>query len=410
MRNRLTRLWAILGLGGHLAVQRVRQTAPRRTTVTILGVAFAVGLCVTVSGVSVAVADQGSVVGSNVDYWMVPEGESSSTLPVSVGGPQFGDVHPVAADLTSRDKIQSASPVALRLLDFSHANTTEYVLAVGVIAHPDLTIGGVNTSALTPGDPHYANGSYDGPWTDEVVLSSGASELLNASTTDTITIPNQSSGDDRSMSVVDVSSGGQSALGSVPIAIVHLSELQALTDGTDGDTADQFLVATGTVDVRDDLAGIYEHSRVVTRSDTGVSTITNSDLALALAGAGLLISLIVGVLFVATTMGLEVTTDRRLWATLTAVGFSTRSRLTLLFVQTCLLVFTGGILGAVLGRLGVLAANTGIGAVLGDTVVAVYPPIFVLYALGIAFCIVLITTPYLLWLTARGSVTETLTT
>jgi putative ABC transport system permease protein len=400
---------ALLGLGAQLVVQRLRHTAPRRTIITILGIAFAVGLCLTVSGVSVAVADQGSVVGSNVDYWIVPESESSSTLPVSVGGPQFGDVHSVASQLTARDDIAYASPVSVRLLELSHANTTEYVLAAGVIAHPDLTIAGVNTSALTAGDPYYADGNYNGTRTGEVVLSSGASELLNASRADTVDFPTRTN-TAQSFSVVEVTSGGASGLGSVPIAVVHLSELQAITGGTSGDTADQILVATQSVGVRDDLASLYEHSQVTTRSDSGLATVANSDLALALSGAGLLVALVVGVLFVATTMGLEVTTDRRLWATLTAVGFSSRSRMLVLSLQTCLLALVGGLLGALLGRIGVFTANTAINSLLENTVVAVYPLEFVPYALLIALGIAVLTTPYLLWLTSRGTVTKTLST
>jgi len=407
MRKILTRLWALLGLGAQLVVQRLRYTAPRRTAVTVVGVAFAIGLCVTVSGVSVAVADQGSVVGSNVDYWIVPESESSSTLPVSVGGPQFGNVHAVSERLTARDEVSYASPVSLRLLELTHANTTEYALVAGVVAHPDLTVAGVNASSLTAGDPHYANGSYDGPWTGEMVLSSGGSELLNATQSNTIQISSKTTSSQQ-FSVTEVTTGGTSGIGSIPVAVVHLSELQSITGDTEGDTADQILVATETVGVKEDLASIYTNSRVVTRSDTGLTTVANSDLALALAGAGLLVALVVGVLFVATTMGLEVATDRQLWATLTAVGYSTRSRMLLLSLQTGLLVLMGGALGAILGRIGVFTANTAINSLLEDTVVAVYPPEFVGYAFIIALGIAVLTTPYLLWLTSRGTVTETL--
>lgn len=409
MRNRLRRLRAQIGLGGQLVVQRLRYTAPRRTTATILGVAFAVALCLTVSGVSVAVASQGSVVSSNVDYWVVPESESSSTLPVSVGGPKFGDVHAVTDRLADQDNIRYASPVALNLLEVAHGDTTEYVLVAGVVAHPDLTVAGVNASGLTRGDPHYANGTYSGPWTGELVLSTAASDLLGATTTDTVTVPNRTGGRDRTFNVTAVTAGGDSGVGSLPVAVVHLAELQTLTGGTTSDTADQLLVATNAPAVQDDLEGLYPESRVITRG-SGVATVTNSDLALALAAAGLLVSLVVGVLFVATTMGLEVSTDRRLWATLTALGFSTRSRALLLFIQTTLLALAGGVLGAGLGRLGVFAANTAVGSVLEQTIVAVYPIEFVAYALALATGIAVLTTPYVLWLTTRGRVTETLST
>jgi len=409
MRERLTRVRSLVGLGGRLVAQRLRHTAPRRTAVTILGIAFAVALCLTVSGVSVAIADQGSVAGSNVDYWIVPEGESSSTLPVSVGGPRFGDVHAVADRLTSRSDVVYASPVSMQLLQLSHRGTTEYVIVAGVVAHDGLTVAGVNTSALTPGDPHYENGTYDGPWTGEVVISDGAGALLNATPSDSVTVRGQATST-REFTVAAVTDGGESGFGDVPVAVMHLSELQTLTGATTSDTADQILVASTNPNIENDLAGVYAHSDVVTRSDTGLTSVTDSDLALALAAAGFIVALVVGVLFVATTLGLEVTTDRRLWATLSAIGFSARSRAFLLFAQIGLLALVGGVLGVILGRLGVFAANTAVGTVFENTLVAVYPIEFVGLGLTMALVVAVLTTPYLLWLTTRGTVTDTLKT
>lgn len=407
MRDRLHRLRGLIGLGSHLAHQRLRHTAPRRTTATILGVAFAVALCLTVSGVSVAVANQGSVVGSNVDYWVVPETESSTTLSVSVGGPAFGNVHPVAERLTARSDINYATPVALRLLEVSHNGSSEYVLIAGVVVHPDLTVAGVNTTALTPGDPYYGAGNYTGPWTGELALSTAASDLLNASTTEHVTLTSPTQSAARNFTVTTVTKGGDTGLGTIPVGVVHLAELQALTGSTSSDTADQLLVATNSPNVRAALTNLYPQSKVITRG-TGVTSVTNSSLALALAAAGLIVSLVVGVLFVATTVGLEVTTDRRIWATLTAVGYSRRSRALLLFIQTALITLAGALLGIILGRLGVFAANTAIGTVFEQTIVAVYPVEFVAYGLALAAGIAILTTPYVLWLTTRGRVTETL--
>lgn len=413
MRDFLHRIRGLTGFSGQLVYQRLRHTAPRRTTAAILGVAFAVALCLTVSGVSVAVASQGSIVSSNVDYWVVPETESSTTLPVSVGGPAFGDVHRVANRLTQHRDIAYASPVSIKLLQLTHNATTEYVLVAGVIAHPELTIAGVSARPLTSGDPHFANGTYTGPWTDELVLSTAASDLLNASANDTVTFGNLAAGQRqrstaaRNFTVTAVTEGGESGLGTIPIGVMHLAELQSLTGGTTSDTADQILVATTSPRVRDDLTGLYPQSRVITRG-TGLTSVTNSKLALALAVAGLIVSLVVGVLFVATTLGLEVTTDRRLWATLTAVGFSTYSRAFVLFLQTLFITLCGGVLGIVLGRVGVFAANFAIGSIFEQTVVAVFPPEFIGYAVGLAAGIAILTTPYVLWLTTRGRVTKTL--
>jgi putative ABC transport system permease protein len=154
MRERLTRIRGGVALGVTLVGQRLRRTAPRRVVYSVLGVALAVGLFVLVASVGVGLTAQGSVVDSDADYWIVPESESSATLPVSVGGPQLGSVHGVADRLSDRDDVRYASPVAVSLTEVARANATEYVLVIGVIAHSDLTVGGVHAGPLTPGDTH----------------------------------------------------------------------------------------------------------------------------------------------------------------------------------------------------------------------------------------------------------------
>jgi len=408
MGSRLRRAVARLQLSGHLVRQRLRHTAPRRTVLAVVGVALAVGLFVTVSGVSVALATEGSVVSSDVDYWITPEGTSSTTLPVSVGGPRFGEVHSVATRLSETAAISYASPVAVDVLRVTHNGTGEYVILVGVIAHPDLSVAGVSAAPLTPGDPHYANGTYEGPWTGELVLSTGASDLLNATHGARLQLQAQRGSQNRSLAVAGVSAGGTTGLGSVPVGLLHLAELQALTGATTGDTADQILVATDDVGVRDDLAGVYSNSNVVARSDSGLNRLTESSVALALATAGFLVSLVLGVLFVATTLGLEVQTDRNLWATFSALGFSRWSRALLILFQTLLLGVAGGVLGLLLGRGGVWVANVALTSMVAGTTVAVFPPAFIAVGLLLAVGIALFTTPYLVWLTARGNTIEAL--
>lgn len=409
MGSRLTRLRGLLGIAAGIVIGRARSRIPRRLILSSLGVALAVALFVSVAGVGIGLADQGSVLGSNVDYWVTPETESSSTLPVNVGGPQFGSVHPVAASLSERSDVMYASPVLVTLANVGHGETDEYVLVAGVVAHEDLEVMGVEAANLTAGDPHYANGTYAGPRTNEVVISTATADLLNASRNDTIAIPNRTAGGiPQNFTITGVSTGGTSGAGQFPIALVHLAELQSLTGATDSDTANQILVATNSQSVESHLAGLYDHSRVVTRSGSSVATVASSDLALALAAAGLLVAIIVGALFVATTMGLEVTTDRRLWATLAAVGFNTRSRTLLFISQTVFVTAVGGLIGVALGWGAITAINAAVGSVFDATTVAVFTAELAVAGLGLAVLVGLLTAPYLIWLIARGSITEAL--
>jgi len=409
MRSRVARFRGLLSVAVAIIVGRARSRIPRRLVLSSLGVALAVTLFVSVAGVGIGLADQGSVLGSNVDYWVTPETESSSTLPVSVGGPQFGSVHPITAQLSERSDVTHASPVLTTLANVGHAGATEYVLIAGVVAHPDLEVMGVSATNLTDGDPHYANGTYAGPRTNEVVLSTAAADLLNASQDEAITIPNRTAGGTaQNFTITGISSGGASGVGQFPIALVHLSELQSLTGATDGDTANQILVATTSSSVESELTGLYDHSRVVTRSGSSLSAVTNSDLALALAAAGSLVAIVVGALFVATTMGLEVTTDRRLWATLAAVGFDARSRTALFISQTVFVTAIGGVLGVLFGWGAITAINAAVNSVFEATTVAVFTPELAIAGLGLAVLVGLLTAPYLIWLITRGNITNAL--
>ena len=410
MGERLARLRGSAELGAAVVGQRLRHTAPRRVAYSVLGVTLAVGLFVLVAGVGVGLATEGAAVGSNADYWVVPESESSATLPVSVGGPQLGGVHEVAAALSARDDVRYASPVAVTLAELTHGGATEYVLVFGVVAHPDLRAGGLSAEPLTPGDPHYADGTYDGPKTNEMVVSAGTADLLGATAGETVLFgsPGGTGRDGTRMTVVNVSAGGAPGFESVPVALVHLSELQAVTGDTARDPADQLVVAAESPAVRGDLETLYDRTEVVTRSSAaGVGA--DADLALAVGGAGLVVSLVVGSLFVATTIGLEIRRDRRLWATLSALGFSASSRALVVLVQTGLVALVGGVAGVALGRIAIAAANAGVARYVDETTVAVFRPEMALAGLAVSVGIVALTGPYVVWLTSRGTAKAGLT-
>ena len=404
MGERRTRLRGAAGLAATILARRLRHTAARRILYSVLGVALAVGMFVLVAGVGVGLATQGGGVGSDADYRVVPESESSATLPVSVGSPRLGSVHEVAARLTARDDVRYASPVAVTLTELTHGDTTEYVLVFGVVAHPELRVGGLSAASLTPGDPHYANGTYSGPTTNEMVVSSGAAALLGTTAGDTVAVRGRGDAGQTAthMTVTNVSTAGAAGLDGVPVALVHLAELQAATGNTERDTADQLIVAAESPGVRDDLETLYDRTEVLTRSSAGGAG-SDADLALAVGGAGTVVSLVVGSLFVATTIGLEIRRDRHLWATLSALGFAPSSRALVVLVQTGCIALAGGVLGIGLGRIGIAVANVGVSATLDVTTVADFRPAIAVAGLGVAVGIVALTGPYLLWLISRGT-------
>ena len=385
-----------------MAVSRIKHRlfvdGGRRLLLSIVGVAIAIALVVTVTGISVGLATNTTVYSSDVDYWIVPESASASTMAVSVGGPAFGAVHPTTEQIENIDGVSKSTPVAINTVRITTTNESEYIVLIGVIASPGMTVSGVDTGHLTPGDPLYANGSYNGTWTGEAILSPAGAELLNASVGEPIQVGTSN----RSFtvhSVANASSG--SGMMSVPTAVVHLAEAQVLAERTGGDTADQFLVQTTDPRVETQLSQVYPDSKVLARTGGGVQAVSSAELPLAMALGGFLVSVIVGSLFVATAMGMEVTGDRRRFATLSAIGFTGRSQLLLVSVQTIAITLIGGVLGVALGAGSIWLANDLAQKWLTEGPIATFDPLLVPYGIGIAVVMGLFTLPYLAWLTAR---------
>lgn len=399
MNGMVSRSLGILALGIQRIRRRLFHGGRRQLLMTIIGVSLAIGLVVTVTGVSVGLATETSVYGADVDYWIVPESASASTMAVSVGGPALGQVHPTSERIAEMDGVSAASPVAIEMVQLEHGETSEYVLLAGVVAHPDISVLGAETSTLTPGDPLYANGSYDGEWTGEIVISPATGTLLNVSQGDRLEVR----GSQANFTVTEVSeSNMESGGGPLPTGVVHLSELQTITGQTDGDAADQILVRTTTPAVQDQLAGLYPNADVVARSGAGLSQLSDTRLPLAMALTAFLISMFVGALFVATTMGMEVTGDIRSYATLRAIGVSTPTIVLLVTLQTMTITGLGGVLGTALGYGGIYLSNTLAQQWLTSGPIASYEPILIVYGIGVSLLIGLLAVPYLSWLATRA--------
>lgn len=404
------RLLSIIGLGFRRILGRLSGSASTRVLLSAAGVAIAVMLMTTVSGVALGLASQGTVQSDDVDYWIVPEetGESSSVL--AVGGAQLGDVHTTAAELQRDDRVQFATPVQLRVVNIQNprTETDEYVLAIGVIPQDGSeSIAGLPLRGMTPGDPYYANGSYDGTWTGEAVLSDAAAELLETSTGESLAI--RSGGANRTIQVTNVSQAGlSSGAGPIPVVVLHLGELQTIAGGTESDIADQILVSTNDASLKADLEASIPGTTVVSRSGVSTQGVSTSDLSLAVALTAFVTAVVVGVLFVGTMMGLEVMADRTELALLAAIGYSSRSRAVLVLTETVAVSVVGGIAGVGLGGLGIMLFNRLATQYFGVGTIATFEPFLLLYGLTVSVLIGVVAAPYPIWVSRRTNVSEVL--
>ncbi|WP_265111021.1 ABC transporter permease [Halosolutus halophilus] len=393
----VVRRWVgLVGVAVRRAVSRATHTAQQRVLFSVLGVAIAITLLVAVTGIGIGLATGTTVYDDDVDYWIVPESDGINSPLVATDGPQFGSVHETTDRINEIEDVTSATPVLIQVLRVEGGSSTEYVLVVGVVDHPDVDrVAGVSTTPLTPGDPYYADGGYDGQWTGEVVLSDSAAAVLEASAGDSVTV-----GGNGSFTVAGVDESAE-RIGDVPTAVVQLSELQSVTGADRHDQADQFIVATNSPAVEDELAGVYEQSAVLTRSELTATQTIDAELPVALGFAAIVVAVTIGTLFVVTTSGLELVADRQQLATMSALGVSVRSQLTFVSVQTLVTTALGGLLGGIGGLVTVRVVNELATRTITTEPIAASSPLFVPYGLVVGVVIGLLSVPWLLVATRR---------
>lgn len=396
-----------------IATRRVTgrlQVAPQRVFLTVFGVAIAIGLMVSVTGVAAGLASQAVIESEDVDYWMVPEGTEASSVTVSAGGVKLGDVHATAQSLNNDERVEYATPVLISLLPFEEANTGDrtYILTIGLIPAAENTnkVYGLSPDPLTPNDPYYAEGGYNGEWTGELVVNDAASSLLNSSSAGQIASPRAP---DRAFTITNVSESQAPSLGgNIPIALMHLSELQSISGAQSGDQGNQILISTNNR-IKDDLEAQYPQTTITQRSGLNAQDVSTSNLPLAIATAALVSALVIGILFVTTLMGIEVNASRQELGMLSAIGFSRRSRSIIIATETIIISLLGGIVGTIIGVLAIRAINTASSSMLSIDTVARFDPRFVAYALFVGALIGIIGSLYPVVLSIRSTQLEVLT-
>ncbi len=373
----------------------------RQLVLTISGVAIPVMLVVIVTGISLGVATTTTVRSPNVDYWIVPESESEGSVIVADRGPRFGSVHAVNERLNDRPEIDFATPVLIELLRIETNDRPEYVLAIGVIPHGDLPVlAGVSGGGLVDGDPFFANGSYNGPWTGEVAISPAAAEVLGLGTGETVT-PVSTWNSRRHLRVVSQNRDDRMEGVELPIALLHLSELQAMTGAAKGDQADQFLVATSNPAAKRFLSDIYPRSTVLTRTGLTARNLQNSRLGLAIAVSASVIAVVLGVFFATSTLAIVIIEDRQALSLLGALGFSIRSRVILTSVLGLSVIGGGGIVGIFGGIAGLWVTNELVAQFGWNFPLARFHPALIGYGILVTVIIWVFSFPFLLRVTRR---------
>ncbi|MFA9417738.1 FtsX-like permease family protein [Natrinema sp. HArc-T2] len=385
--------------------QRATGTTAGRIVSTVAAVALTIAFLLVVTGIALALADGGVTTTDDATVRILPDEQQTLSSVDGVEGPRLGATNERARQLRAHDGVAHASPVLIETGRLEAGGDPQTVQLIGVV--PDgtsRTVAGLPLDRLEEGDPHYANGSYDGPRAGEIVLSRTAADRLGASAGDEVTVsmgPIRSSDLSVTVTAVADTDGGEDG---APVALVHASELQSLSGAADGELADRVVVWGDAEIAQSAAADAYPKASVTVSGTTDPTALFEDGLAFATSAIALIVGVTICASFVATTMGMTVDEDRRTLAVLESIGVPTRGRLAVIAISTGITTLVGSVVGVGLGAAGIAGVNAVAGATVAPGAVAQFHPLFVPYGIAVAVLSGLVAVPYPLAVAARTSV------
>ncbi|UTF54844.1 ABC transporter permease [Natronosalvus rutilus] len=354
-----------------------------RLGLAVVGVALAVLAVTLLAGAGVGVLETGThqFESADRDLWVV----SGETRLTTAGGGGFEnslyDSRSVATEIEAREEVRHAAPLAFDTVYVaSNPNETfQTVVATGVPGGgPAVT---VTEGEQFSGDPHYANGTYEGERTNEVLIDAETARQLEVDVGDTIYVGGSlATARNTPVTVVGISPTFERMLG-VPTVTLPLSELHAVTGETAFEPA-TFITITLEDDadveaVKRDLEQTYPEYEINTNQEQLEAVLQEQVLVLA-AGATLVgLAIVAGIALTLTLLSLVVYQQRQSFAALRAVGLPSSLLLIVVAGQGVAVGVLGGLLGVVVTPPAVSLLNRLAGVVVGfDGLVRTDPAIY----------------------------------
>nr|WP_247003974.1 ABC transporter permease [Halosolutus gelatinilyticus] len=362
-----------------------------RLGLAIVGVALAVLATTLLAGAGVGVLETGQqqFAAADRDLW-VTAGETRLT---SSGGGGFEnslyDSRSVAREMEAHDGVATAVPLAFETV-YVGTGDGDFATFVGTGVPGGGSSVRVTDGAGLSGDPHYANGTYEGPRTNELLLDEETANSLGVDVGDTVNVGGSLSvARNTEFTVVGISPTFERMLGA-PTVTMPLSELYRVTGTTRTEPA-TFITITGEdgadVDaVQRDLRESYPEYEIRSNQEQLEAVVQEQVLVLAAGGALVLLAVGAGVALTVSLLSLVVFQQRREFAAARAQGLSSSLLIAIVIGQGVTIGFVGGVVGLALTPPAVSLLNGLAAAVVGfEGLVRTAEPI---YVGGIAIAVV----------------------
>lgn len=342
-----------LRTAGSLTVAQFRQHK-LQLTLAIIGVALAVLSMTLLAGAGIGVLETGEqgFDAAERDLW-VTSGETRIT---SAGGGGFENTlynsRNLSAEIEAHEDVQHAIPLAFDTVYVSTNHSDEFHTFVATGVPGGGPVVQITEGEGLQGDTHYANGTYEGEMTREVVIDKETADTLNISTGDTVNIGGSlAAARQNQFTIVGISPTFERMLGT-PTVTMPLSELHQVTGTTQTEPA-TFITITvedgaSVNTVQKDLEEAYPEYEIRTNQEQLSAVLQEQVLLLAAAGALVLLAIGSGIALTVSLLSLVIHQQRQTFAALTAQGISRSLLVSTVIGQGFIIGFIGGVIGILL--------------------------------------------------------------
>ena len=385
-----------------------------RLGLAIVGVGLAVLAMTLLAGAGMGVVETGhqQFESADRDLW-VTAGETRLT---STGGGGFEnslyDSRSVAAEMESRDEVRAAVPMAFETVYVGTDPDGEFRTFIGTGVP-----GGGPAVQVTEGeefgrDTYYANGSYDGERTNEVIIDAETADDLGVEIGDTLHVGGTlATARNTEVTVVGISPTFERMLGASTV-VMPLSELHEATGTTETEPA-TFITITledgaDREAVQAELEDAYPEYEIRSNQEQLESVLQEQALVLAAGGALVVLAIAAGITLTLNLLALVVYQQREAFAALSAQGVSSSLLIASVIGQGLAIGLVGGLLGAALTPPAVDLLNRLAEAVVGFEGLVRTTPEILLGGLAIAVVIGTIAAALAGWRVSRARPLEVL--
>ncbi len=325
-----------------------------RLGLAIIGVSLAVLATTLLAGAGMGVIDTGEAQFEQADrdLW-VTSGETRIT---TTGGGGFDNAlqnsRAIAAEMEEHEGVNNAVPLAFETVYVSPDPDEGFSTFVGTGVPGSGSIVQISDGEDLAGDTYYADGSYDGERTNEVIIDEETASRLDVDVGDTVNVGGSiAAARENEVTVVGISPTFEQMLGTSTV-VMPLSELHETT-GTTGTEPATFITITLTDDadsetVQQDLSETFPEYEIRSNQEQLEAVLEEQVLVLAAGGTLVVLAVGAGIALTLNLLALVVFQQREAFATLRAQGVSSTLIISAVLGQGLAIGFAGGLLGVLL--------------------------------------------------------------